>query len=135
MNFPTDLKHFGATEFQHPEKMNVPFLRWLDRVREVAGVPMTLTDDARVDGDPEPLGSAKGKSLHHRGCAVDIRTRTLDANQKWKIAHAVHLLSASTPDGWKVELESVYTTGGDCHWHIGLDWAVGKDHELIEQDD
>lgn len=131
--FPADLIHFSASEFKYPDKMHVPFLRWLDRVRALAGVPMTITDDGRVDGDPEPSGSAGGKSLHHRGCAVDIRTRTLTSPQKFKITAALMDLRHEAPG--KVEFEVVWTEKGDRHWHIGVDWNPGKEHELIEADD
>lgn len=135
MSFPTDLTHFKASEFKYPDRMNVPFLRWLDRVRDLAGVPLTLTDDARVDADPEPSGSAGSRSLHHRGCAVDLRSRTLSASQKWQVLNAIVTLAMDTPSGWKVEFESVYNEDGDKHWHLGLDWNAGKTHEFIEKDD
>lgn len=133
MSFPTDLKHFKATEFKHPEKMNVQFLRWLDRVRETAGVPMALTDDGRIDGNPEPSGSAGGRSLHHRGRAVDFNSRGLGAGQKWKIVNAIVMLSFDAPG--KVEFELVYKEDGDHHWHLGVDDTPGKSHEFIEADD
>src|SRR3990167_3192440 len=82
MPFPADLKHFRASEFKHPELMSVPFLRWLDRVRERAGAPFVVTNDARVAGATEPLGSAGSKSLHRRGRAVDLHSRVWTATQK-----------------------------------------------------
>lgn len=133
MTFPIDLKHFKAGEFKFPDKMYVPFLRWLDRVRERSGVPIVLTDDGRQDGDPEPSGSAGSRSLHHRGCAVDFRTRDFNAAQKWKIAEAIFSLAQEAPG--KVEFEVVWREKGDRHWHLGVDWTAGKVHELIEADD
>lgn len=133
--FPTDLKHFKTGEIPHEEMMNVLYLRWLDRVRDRAGVPFVITDGGRADGDPEPSGSAKGLSLHHRGCAVDLKTRHLTVQEKWKIMAAIIELSKDTPNGWKVEFEVVWTDKGDRHWHLGLDWTPGKEHEFIEADD
>lgn len=134
MTFP-QLAHFQESEFPHSEKMNTPFLRWLDRVRDRAGVPMTITDAGREDGDPEPSGSAGAKSLHHRGTAVDFRTRDLNAQQKWRIMAAIVEMSKETPDDWKVEFEPVFKLDGDHHWHVGLDWTPGKGNEMVESDD
>lgn len=123
--FPTDLKHFGRSEFSDPDNMHVPFLRWLDRVRERSGVPMTITSSYRP-GDP---------GLHGRGMAVDVRSKTLSAAQKWRLSAAIHALADDAPG--KVEFEPV---PGDCgghkpHWHIGVDPRAAAQHEFIEVDD
>lgn len=135
MPVPSDLKYFPLPEWKQPGRMNTQFVRWLDRVREKAGVPMRLTDDGRADGDPEPSGSAGKRSLHHRGCAVDLDSRLWNARQKWSVLAAIVELSKDSPDGWVVELEVVYNEKGDHHWHVGLDWATGKQNEFIEADD
>ena len=129
MPFPADLKHFRASEFKHPELMSVPFLRWLDRVRERAGAPFVVTNDARVAGATEPLGSAGSKSLHRRGRAVDLHSRVWTATQKWRVAAAIITLAPEAPG--KVEWEPVYGDT-DQHWHLGVDDALTASHELIE---
>lgn len=133
--FPNNLQFFRRSEFRHPDLMNVAFLRWLDRVRGRSGVPMEVLDDGRLEGDPEPSGSAGTKALHYRGCAVDLNSRKWDARQKWQVVAAIVYLSNETPDGWKVEFEPVFNANGDHHWHLGLDWTLGKHHEFVESDD
>ena len=129
MSFPTDLRHFRAEEFQYPDLMDVAFLRWLDRVRERAGVPMVVTDDARPAG-VMPEGASK-TSLHFRGRAVDLRSRDWTATQKWSVASAIVFLAADAPG--KVEFEQVYSPT-DRHWHLGVD-EQGINHHLIESDE
>jgi hypothetical protein len=109
--------------------MDVAFLRWLDRVRERAGVPMVVTDDARPAGTM-PAG-ASATSLHFRGRAVDLRSRDWTAVQKWSIASAIVFLAADAPG--KVEFEQVYSLT-DRHWHLGVD-EQGVNHKLIESDE
>lgn len=131
--FPTDLANFDRTEFNHPDMMYVPFLRWLDKVRSIAGVRFELTDDGRADGNPEPSGSAGGTSLHHRGCAVDIRIKDLNAQQLWKINFAIVLCCDAQTVG-KVEVEWVKGIT-ETHLHLGLDWTPKKQHEFILAND
>jgi hypothetical protein len=129
MSFPADLKHFARGEFLFPDLMDVSFLRWLDRVRAKAGVPIVPTNDARP-GDELPSG-ASPKSLHKRGRAIDFRTKTLTASQKWHIVRAVVELADEAPG--KVELETVWSTT-DKHWHLGVDDRA-EHHEFLESDD
>ena len=130
MAFPTDLSHFTAAEFNHPDLMDPSFLRWLDRVRHLAGVPFQITNDARLSGD-NPMGSVT-KSLHKRGRAVDLRSTDWTVAQKWKVLAAVVQLAPDAPG--KVELEAVFS-GTDKHWHLGVDDAAGAQHEFIESDE
>ena len=129
MSFPTDLQHFSRGEFWHPDLMDITFLRWLDRVRNRAGVPFVITNDARPTDEIPTGGSAK--SLHKRGRAVDIRTQHLNAADKWKIAAAIILLAPDAPG--KVEWETVWS-GTDKHWHLGVDDRASW-HEMIESDE
>ena len=109
--------------------MDTSFLRWLDRVREEAGVPMVITDDARPAG-VMPEGASK-TSLHFRGRAVDVRSRDWNELQKWDLAAAIFTLADDAPG--KVELELVHSSS-DAHWHIGVnDQAIN--HHLIESDE
>jgi hypothetical protein len=127
--FPTDLRHFERDEFKFPDAMDTAFLRWLDRVREESGVPMTITDDARPAG-VMPEGASK-TSLHFRGRAVDIRSRDWTTTQKWDVAAAIFTLAAEAPG--KVEFEQVHSPT-DLHWHIGVD-DRGVNHKLVESDE
>jgi hypothetical protein len=129
VSFPTDLRHFKASEFKFPDSMDTAFLRWLDRVREEAGVPMLITDDARPAG-VMPEGASK-TSLHFRGRAVDIRSRDWSPIQKWDLVAAIMTLAAEAPG--RVEFEQVYSAT-DKHWHIGADDRA-LNHQLIERDE
>ena len=109
--------------------MDVSFLRWLDRVREEAGIPMEITDDGRPAG-VMPEGASK-TSLHFRGRAVDVRSRDWSATQKWDLAAAIFALAEEAPG--KVELEVVHSPS-DAHWHIGVD-DKAVNPQLIESDE
>lgn len=132
MPVPADLTHFKPAEFSHPEVMDAAFCRWLDRVRARAGVPMTITNAGRVAAANEPPGSAGSKSLHRRGRAVDVRSKTWSHSQKWSVARAIVELAFDAPGG--VEWEMVHSDT-DEHWHIGVDDRAGATHELIEADE
>jgi Peptidase M15 len=127
--FPLDLRHFTAKEFKFPDAMDVSFLRWLDRVREEAGVPMVITDDFRP-ANVMPEG-ASTTSLHFRGRAVDVRSRDWNDIQKWDIAAAIFALAEEAPG--KVEFELVHGPT-DQHWHIGVNERA-INHHLIESDE
>jgi len=125
MSFPPDLQHFRAGEFQHPDLMQVAFLRWLDRVRERAGVPFHITNDYRPNG----------KGLHGLGMAVDLNSRPWRAAQKWRVMAAVAFLAHEAPGA--VEFEPVYNADPkqDRHWHIGVDPRPNAVGEFVEADD
>ena len=124
--FPNDLTHFAAGEFQFPDQMDVPFLRWLDRVRGQAGVSFVITDDARPIGQmPE---GASTTSLHFRGRAVDIRSRNWTAGQYWQAVAAVVALADAAPG--KIELELVHGPK-DQHLHLGVDDRAGADQLIL----
>lgn len=134
MTFPPDLIHFEASEFEHPDKMDVGFLRWLDRVRERAGVPFHITNDFRTSG----------KGLHGLGMAVDLDSRQWNAAQKWRVNSAIVFLAHEAPGA--VEFEPVYDDGEACpkcgyeyhpdrHFHLGIDPRPGAVSEFIEADD
>lgn len=50
MSFP-DLVYFSAGEFDYPERMSVPFLMKLDRLRARAECALEVNSDARTDED------------------------------------------------------------------------------------
>lgn len=131
MAFPIT-RWFKPSEFKHPELMDSEFILWLDLIRDRSNVSMFITDDARLPGD-RPSGSSK-TSLHFRGRAVDIRSKNWTAEEKWRLSDMIHLYAAWAPG--KVEFELVYDakTGGDKHWHIGVD-DKALQHQFIESDD
>ena len=124
--FPPDLVYFSRGEVQFPDQMDVPFLRWLDRVRGQASVPFVITDDASPTGQmPE---GASHTSLHQRGRAVDIRSRDWMASQYWQVVAAVFFLADAAPG--KIELELVHIPT-DQHLHLGVDDNPTAHNKLI----
>ena len=78
MPVPSDLNYFTEEEFDHPDKMDETFLRWLDTARAIADIPFHITSDWR-DAD-------RSKS-HHLGKAVDIACG--DSSSRWIIVDAL----------------------------------------------
>lgn len=61
--------YFSQKEFKNPYAMDAEFLRWLLKVRKRAGVPMTITSDAR---DPDGSVGADKSAHKKRPCrAID----------------------------------------------------------------
>src|SRR5437868_6165219 len=125
---PTDLQMLQPADFHEPGLMVESFVRWLDAVCVRAGVDPVITDDGRLDTDPNPTGSAGKHSLHRRGRAVDLRSRLWTDTLKWRLVAAVVELADQAP-GF-VELELVYSPT-DRHWHIGVD-GTATAHRLVE---
>lgn len=69
-----EIRYFTSAEFKKPLLMGYEFMRWLDRVREEAGVPMIISSSSRTAEHNAVVGGAT-KSAHLRvPCdAVDIR--------------------------------------------------------------
>lgn len=129
MTFPSDLQHFSAGEFHRPEMMNEGFMRWLDRVRTLCGVEFHVTDDGR-DAHDAPSGSSK-TSLHYLGRAVDIRTYTLSAQQKWRIMAAVVALANDAPGAVEIEWVKGPT---EEHLHLGVDEKAEWNEFIVNND-
>lgn len=111
--FPA-LRHFSVIEFNRADLMDDSFLRWLDDVRHLAGVPFKLTSDARTAEHNAKVGGSP-TSLHLLGRAVDFTLRAWDSETLWKITWAV--CQTPTPNGAGAELEFVLA---DKHAHLGL---------------
>lgn len=107
--FPT--KHFRPSEFEHPDKMDVEFLYLLDKIRELAGVPIHITDDYRPNGST---------SAHSLGLAVDISDNSagLAIGSRWR--HKV--LKAAFELG--CERIGIYDR------HIHIDVSTSHDQEV-----
>lgn len=79
-----EIKNFRASEFRHPDKMGYEFVKWLDKLRDVAAVPITLTSSYR---DPEynrEVGGAPDSAHTDVPCnAVDIGERPRPGDPNW----------------------------------------------------
>jgi hypothetical protein len=128
---PTDLQVLTPLSFRKPSLMDAAFVRWLDAVVVRANVAITITDDGRSPDDPNPTGSAGKHSLHQRGRAVDLRSRTWTATEKWRLAAAIHALADQAPG--VVEFEPVFSPS-DRHWHLGVDERATA-HRFVEADE
>src|SRR3990172_3000933 len=80
-------KEFPLDELNHPELINQDAYDILVCIRRQFGRGIIITDDARVAGEAPP-GASK-TSLHYRGRAFDIRTRTWNAKILWEFTNAV----------------------------------------------
>jgi hypothetical protein len=109
------LKHFQVTEFRHPELMNADFLRWLDHVREVAGIPFHLTSDARTPEENAAASGSSPTSLHLLGRAVDFQNPE-DVTARYHIVSAIFACEGRAPG--PIELELVHGPT-DHHIHLG----------------
>lgn len=90
--------HFRPGEFRHPDKMGVEFMRWLDELRRVANVPITVTSSYRTRAHNARVGGAADSAHCDVPCnAVDIgeRPRASDPNwnyTRWQIVQAAMAL-------------------------------------------
>ena len=105
-------RHFKASEFKHPEKMDRSFLVQLDKIRESAGVPIHITDDYRPN---------VSTSAHHLGLAVDISDNkaglAIGSRFRYRIIKAAL--------EWGIKRIGIYDR------HIHLDTSPSHDQEVI----
>jgi hypothetical protein len=121
MSFPTDLVHFVAAEFKHPDLMDPAFLYFLDAVRTRYGSPLVITSDARtleqevaLPKHAEPAES----SLHVAwplARAVDLAWIG-DPIARWNFHQAV----VDTAKALNAPVELEYEFPGEPHIHLGL---------------
>lgn len=79
-----EIKHFTPGEFKNPEKMGYEFMKWLDSVREEAGVPMTITSSYRSPAYNLAVGGASDSAHTDTPCnAVDIGMRPRSSDPNW----------------------------------------------------
>lgn len=103
MNFSTrtmtdadwkEVKHFHDGEFREPDKMGFEFVRWLDQLREKAGVPITISSSYRSPAHNRKVGGARNSAHTDVPCnAIDIpeSPRVDDPNwnaTRWAIVEA-----------------------------------------------
>lgn len=78
------LRHFTAAELPYPSKMGYEFILWLDKLRELAGVPITITSSYRSPEHNAQVGGAKNSAHTDVPCnAVDIGERPTTADPNW----------------------------------------------------
>jgi uncharacterized protein YcbK (DUF882 family) len=78
------IKHFTPAEFKHPDKMGYEFITWLDRLRELAGVPMVITSSYRDPAYNNSIGGARDSAHTDVPCnAVDIGERPRPDDPNW----------------------------------------------------
>jgi len=82
-----ELKHFQAGEFKEPDKMGYEFIRWLDRLRDEAAVPMKITSSYRSPAYNRGVGGATDSAHTDVPCnAVDIGMTLSDDDPNWNFA-------------------------------------------------
>lgn len=78
------LAYFRPSEFRHPDKMGVEFMRWLDDLRRVADVPIVVTSSYRTKAHNTRVGGAKDSAHCDVPCnAVDIGERPRADDPSW----------------------------------------------------
>lgn len=78
------IKHFLPSEFSHPDKLGYEFVLWLDQVRELAGVPMTITSSYRTPEYNKRVGGATDSAHTDVPCnAIDIGERPRADDPNW----------------------------------------------------
>ncbi len=81
------LKHFQSAEFTQPDKMGFEFLLWLERLRELAGVPMTITSSYRSPEYNRQVGGAPDSAHTDVPCdACDIGERPRPEDPNWNLS-------------------------------------------------
>jgi len=119
MPVPSTLNWFHPSEFNHPELVSTRAVELLDSIRGIYGLPITVTDDARIIGQELPPG-ASGKSLHFLGQAFDIRIRDWSWEELWHFVYVVQMVASKLPAHEAgVELEIVWSST-DKHAHVGF---------------
>jgi hypothetical protein len=81
------IRNFRPEEFKAPGKMGYEFMLWLDRVRDMAGVSMTITSSYRSPEYNRSVGGAQDSAHSDEPCeAVDIGKRPTTNDPNWNHA-------------------------------------------------
>lgn len=92
-----NIKHFTPSEFKHPENMGREFMQWLDTLRALAGVPMTITSSYRSPAYNAAVGGASDSAHSDVPCsAVDIGRRPRPDDPNWNHSRYRIITSALT---------------------------------------
>jgi uncharacterized protein YcbK (DUF882 family) len=81
-----EIRHFTPEEFKQPLLMGWEFVRWLDALRERAGVPMVITSSYRSPERNEAVGGATDSAHCDIPCnAVDLGERPRPDDRNWNL--------------------------------------------------
>lgn len=108
------LEYFQPAEFQHPEEMDMAFLKDLDEIRRRCGRALLVTDDYRTAEENEEIGGASN-SAHLRGLAVDVQTIPWTARAKFDLVATISRMMNER------QLSKVGLGIYDDHIHIDLE--------------
>lgn len=79
-----EIRHFSPDEFRAPDKMGYEFVRWLDALRERAGVPMHITSSYRSPAYNKQVRGATDSAHCDVPCdAVDLGERKRPDDPSW----------------------------------------------------
>lgn len=79
-----EIKNFTPIEFRNPGKMGYEFMKWLDQLRDNAGVPMTITSSYRSPAYNKSVGGAPDSAHTDEPCdSVDIGMRPRKDDPNW----------------------------------------------------
>lgn len=109
--------HFSPAEFQNPHEMDAHFIRWLYKVRLMAGVPIRVTSDAR---HPEKDIGAKKSAHKKRPC------RAIDCKVKNSYERACVVLAAARCGGVRI---GIYPGGSGDGGVVHLDCETASDNQ------
>jgi uncharacterized protein YcbK (DUF882 family) len=91
----SEIVHFTPVEFNYPEHMGYEFVKWLDHVREVAAVPMTITSSYRSPEYNRRVGGATDSAHCDIPCnAVDIGMRPRPQDPNWNLSRWQIIMTA-----------------------------------------
>lgn len=86
------MKYFDPAEFDSPDmpgsglaRMQLDFLKRLDRARGLAGIPFHITSGFRSGSHNAKVGGVR-LSSHTKGCAADIAATTSESRYRIVIA-------------------------------------------------
>ena len=79
-----EIKNFKPSEFRHPDRMGYEFVKWLDQLRDEAGVPISITSSYRSPAHNASVGGAKDSAHTDVPCnAIDIGERPRSSDPNW----------------------------------------------------
>lgn len=82
-----EIQHFTPADFKNPDRMGYEFVKWLDGVRELAGVPILVSSDYRDPAYNASVGGAKDSAHTDDPCnAADIRKHPTPSDPNWNFA-------------------------------------------------
>lgn len=79
-----EIQKFSPSEFVRPDLLGYEFVKWLDAVRDLAGVPMVITSSYRTPAHNTAVGGAEDSAHTDVPCnAVDIGMRPRKDDPNW----------------------------------------------------